>query len=43
MRVALALGTFFVEENDSCYNQILFYDSSGSYLGFYRKTLCCGT
>lgn len=43
MRVALALGTFFVEENASCYSQILFYDSSGSYLGFYRKTLCCGT
>jgi len=34
MRVALALGTCFVEENASCYNQIRFYDSSGSYLGF---------
>lgn len=41
--LALALGTCFVEEDGSCYNQIRFYDSSGSYLGFHSKTLCCGT
>ena len=39
----LALGTCFVEEDGNCYNQIRFYDSSGSYLGFHSKTLCCGT
>ena len=41
--LALALGTCFVEEDASCYNQIRFYGSSGSYLGFHSKTLCCGT
>ena len=32
--LALALGTCFVEEDASCYNQIRFYGSSGSYLVF---------
>ena len=41
--LALALGTCFVEEDGNCYNQIRFYESSGSYLGFHSKTLCCGT
>ena len=41
--LALALGTCFVEEDGNCYNQIRFYESSGTYLGFHSKTLCCGT
>ena len=41
--LALALGTCFVEEDGNCYNQIRFYESSGLYLGFHSKTLCCGT
>lgn len=41
--LALALGTCFVEEDDNCYNQIRFYEGSGTYLGFHSKTLCCGT
>mgnify|MGYP001406637083 FL=1 len=42
-RVALALGTCYVEPDDNkCYNQLRFYNSSGKFLGFHSKTLLCG-
>ena len=42
--LALALGTCFVEADDGkCYNQIRFYDSDGTFLGFHNKILRCGT
>ena len=42
--IALALGTCYVEPDDEkCYNQIRFYDSSGKFLGFHTKTLLCGS
>ena len=42
--VALALGTCFVDSDDEkCYNQIRFYDSTGKFLGFHSKTLLCGS
>lgn len=42
--LALALGTCFVEPDDGkCYNQVRFYDSDGTFLGFHSKTLRCGT
>ena len=42
--LALALGTCFVEPDDGhCYNQIRFYDSDGTFLGFHSKTLRCGS
>ena len=41
--LALALGTCYVEPDDNkCYNQFLFYNSSGKFLGFHSKTLLCG-
>ncbi len=42
-RLALALGTCFVEDDGHCYNQIRFYERDGAFLGFHSKTLCCGT
>ncbi len=42
--LALALGTCFVEAEDGrCYDQIRFYDKSGTYLGFHSKILRCGS
>ncbi len=50
--VGLALGTCFFEpsfgarnenQDKKCYNQIRFYKPNGDYLGFYSKTLTCGT
>jgi predicted amidohydrolase len=41
--VGLALGTCFEEADGRCYNQLRFYDTDGSYLGFHSKTLTCGT
>jgi predicted amidohydrolase len=42
--VALALGTCFVEPDDGkCYNEIRFYDSEGTFVGFHTKTLLCGS
>ena len=42
--IALALGTCFTEPEDKkCYNQIRFYDASGTFLGFHSKTLLCGS
>lgn len=43
VRLALALGTCFVEDDGLCYNQIRFYDAGGEFLGFHSKTLRCGT
>lgn len=42
-RVGLALGTYFVEDDGQCYNQIRFYSRDGDYLGFHSKILRCGT
>jgi predicted amidohydrolase len=43
-RIALALGTCFVEADDGfCYNQVRFYAADGAFLGFHNKTLTCGT
>jgi predicted amidohydrolase len=43
-RVGLALGTCYVEPADSlCYDQLRFYASDGTYLGFHTKILTCGT
>jgi predicted amidohydrolase len=42
-RLALALGTCYVEDDGKTYNQIRFYDREGIYLGFHSKTLTCGT
>jgi predicted amidohydrolase len=42
-KLALALGTCFVETNGECYNQIRFYDKDGKYRGFHSKTLTCGS
>lgn len=42
--MALALGTCYVEPDDGlCYNQIRFYDTDGSFLGFHNKILRCGS
>jgi predicted amidohydrolase len=41
--LGLALGTCFVERDGLCYDQLRFYDTDGSYLGFHSKTLTCGT
>jgi len=41
--VGLALGTCFAEADGVRYNQIRFYRSDGTYLGFHSKTLTCGT
>ena len=43
LQLGLALGTCFVENDGDCYNQIRFYDQSGTYLGFHSKTLNCGS
>ena len=44
LRIALALGTCFVEPDDQrCYNQLRFYEKDGTYLGFHSKILRCGT
>jgi len=43
VRLGLALGTCFVENDRRCYNQIRFYDRGGTYLGFHSKTLTCGS
>ncbi|HJP33531.1 MAG TPA: carbon-nitrogen hydrolase family protein [Candidatus Latescibacteria bacterium] len=43
LRLGLALGTCFVEDDDLCYNQIRFHDREGEFLGFHAKTLTCGT
>lgn len=43
-RIALALGTCFVEPDDErTYNEVRFYDRCGAFLGFHTKTLLCGT
>jgi predicted amidohydrolase len=42
-RIALALGTCFVEPDGRCYNQIRFYQATGEFVGFHSKTLTCGT
>jgi len=41
--IALALGTCFEEASGVCYNQIRFYDSEGTFLGFHSKILRCGS
>jgi predicted amidohydrolase len=42
--VALALGTCFAEPDDGrTYNEVRFYDRTGTFLGFHTKTLLCGT
>lgn len=42
--LGLALGTCFIEPADGrCYDQLRFYDTDGTYLGFHSKTLTCGT
>ena len=42
--LALAIGTCFVESDDGkCYNEIRFYDASGTFVGFHTKTLLCGS
>lgn len=42
--LALALGTCFVEADDNlCYNQLRFYDRTGTLLGFHAKILRCGS
>lgn len=41
--LGLALGTCYFEKSNFCYNQIRFYDTDGSYLGFHSKILTCGT
>jgi predicted amidohydrolase len=43
LRIAMALGTCFYEDQKHCYNQIRFYSAEGEYLGFHSKTLRCGT
>jgi predicted amidohydrolase len=40
-RVGLALGTCFKETDGKVYNQIRFYATDGSYLGFHSKILRC--
>ncbi|MER3473406.1 MAG: hypothetical protein C4335_05100 [Armatimonadota bacterium] len=42
-RLALALGTCFVEADGLCYNQIRFYDEHGNFWGFHAKILRCGS
>ncbi len=43
-KLALALGTCFIEPEDGrCYNQIRFYNSEGTFIGFHSKTLLCGS
>lgn len=39
LRVGLALGTCFVEDDGKCYNEIRFYRPDGAYLGFHSKIL----
>lgn len=42
--IGLALGTCYVEPDDGrTYDQIRFYDRSGTFLGFHAKILLCGT
>ncbi|MFC5651136.1 carbon-nitrogen hydrolase family protein [Paenibacillus solisilvae] len=43
MKIGLALGTCYYEDDGLCYNQIRFYDKQGQFLGFHSKTLNCGT
>ena len=42
-RLALALGTCFVESDGECYDELRFYGNDGAYLGFHGKILLCGT
>jgi predicted amidohydrolase len=42
-KLALALGTCFVEDDGKCYNQIRFYNKQGEFLGFHSKTLLTGS
>ena len=42
-KLALALGTCFVEDDGKCYNEIRFYDKGGEFLGFHSKTLRTGS
>lgn len=42
-KLGLALGTCYVEDDGSCYDQIRFYGKDGKYLGFHSKTLLCST
>lgn len=42
-RMALALGTCYVEADGLCYNEIRFYDAGGQLAGFHSKQLRCGT
>lgn len=41
--LGLALGTCYIESDNQCYNQLRFYDSDGSFLGYHSKILTCGT
>ena len=40
-QVGLALGTCFKEPDDLVYNQVRFYTTDGTYLGFHSKILRC--
>ncbi len=42
-RLALALGTCYVEADGLTYNQIRFTDEQGNFLGFHAKILRCAT
>ncbi len=42
-RIGLALGTCFVEKDGNCYNQVRFYRSDGTFIGFHSKILRCGS
>jgi predicted amidohydrolase len=41
--VGLALGTCFKESDGLTYNQLRFYSTDGTYLGFHSKILKCGS
>lgn len=43
VRLALALGTCYIEGDGLCYNQIRFYNEYGEFLGFHAKILRCGS
>ncbi len=43
LKLGLALGTCYYEDQNHCYNQIRFYAPGGEFLGFHSKILRCGT